>query len=215
VELGPIARACRERGAALVVDATQVLGGMPFDFEAVAPDFLAASGYKWLFCPYGVSLLHVAPRWRGARPLEEAWLARRGADDFASLVAPSHEYLSGARRFDMGEKGTALLPGAIAGLEQLRAWGVSSIAQTLASINARIVEALEELGFRVPPARLRCPHLFGAQLPRGFDGDLVASLRAQQIYVSRRGRALRFSPHLHVDDADVDRLVAAVRQLVR
>jgi len=115
----------------------------------------------------------------------------------------------------MGEKGNALLPGAIAGLEQLRAWGVAPIAETLASINARIVAALEEMGFRVPPAALRCPHMFGAQLPEGFDGDLVAALRSKEIYVSRRGRSLRFSPHLHIDDADVERLVGAVREIVR
>ena len=215
VDLAPVARACREAGAALVVDGTQALGGMPFDFEAVAPDFLAISGYKWLFCPYGVSLLYVAPRRRDARPLEEAWLARRGADDFTSLVSPSDEDLPGARRFDMAEKGNALLPGAIAGLEQLRDWGVASIAQTLAATNARIVEALEELGFRVPPAALRCPHLFGAQMPPGFGGDLVARLRAREIHVSRRGRSLRFSPHLHVDEADVERLVGALRELAR
>jgi len=215
VDLVAIARACRASGAALVVDATQTLGGMPFDFEAAGPDFIAASGYKWLFMPYGVSLLYVAPRWRNARPLEEAWLARRDADDFASLVSPSREYLAGARRFDMGEKGNALLPGAVAGLEQLRAWGVAPIAETLASINARIVAALEEMGFRVPPAALRCPHMFGAQLPEGFDGDLVAALRSKEIYVSRRGRSLRFSPHLHIDDADVERLVGAVREIVR
>ena len=214
VDLPAIARACREAGAALVVDATQTLGGMPFDFTAIAPDFVAASGYKWLLCPYGVSLLYVAPRWRGARPLEEAWLARRGADDFANLVSPSDEYVAGARRFDMGEKGNAMLPGAIAGLEQLGAWGVASIAQTLASINARVVEALERLGFHVPPAQLRCPHMFGARLPDGFEGDLVAALRAEEIYVSRRGSSLRFSPHLHVDDADVERLLAALRRRV-
>jgi len=215
VDLAAVARACRESGAALVVDGTQALGGMPFDFAAVEPDFVAASGYKWLFCPYGVSLLYVAPRWRAARPLEEAWLARRDADDFASLVSPSSQYAGGARRFDMGEKGNALLPGAIVGLEQLRAWGVAPIAQTLASINARIADTLEALGFRVPPAALRCPHMFGAQVPEGFTGDLVAALRAQEIYVSRRGRSLRFSPHLHVDGADLERLLAALRRLVR
>ena len=215
VDLEPIARACRDVGAALVVDGTQTIGAMPFDFAAVDPDFVAISGYKWLLGPYGVSLLHVAARWRDARPLEEAWLARRGAEDFAGLTAPSDSYLPGARRFDMGEKCHALLPGMIAGLEQLRAWGVDSIAETLASVNERIAEALEALGFRVPAAHLRCPHMFGARLPEGFAGDLVASLRAKDVYVSRRGQSLRFSPHLHVDETDVERLVSALRSSVR
>ncbi|HET7546571.1 MAG TPA: aminotransferase class V-fold PLP-dependent enzyme, partial [Usitatibacter sp.] len=132
VDLVRIARACRDAGAALVVDGTQTVGAMPFDFAAIDPDFLALSGYKWMLGPYGVSFLYVAARWREARPLEESWLARRGAEDFAALVNPSDEYQPGARRFDVGEKGNALLAGTIAGLEQLREWGVASIAESLA-----------------------------------------------------------------------------------
>ncbi|HSN20805.1 MAG TPA: aminotransferase class V-fold PLP-dependent enzyme [Usitatibacter sp.] len=214
VDLARIAEACRAVGAALVVDGTQTVGAMPFDFEAIAPDFLAVAGYKWMLGTYGVGLLHVAPKWRDARPLEESWLARQGAEDFAALVRPSNEYQPGARRFDVGEKGTALLPAAIAGLEQLREWGVASIAETLAEVNARIAEALAALGFRVAPPALRCPHMFGAEIPEGFGGDVVAALRAEDIYISRRGRSLRFSPHLHVDDADVERLVATLRSLL-
>ena len=213
VDLVPIARACRDAGAALVVDGTQTIGAMPFDFAAVDPDFVAISGYKWMLGQYGVSYFYAAPRWRAARPLEEAWLAREGAEDFANLVRPSERYLPGARRFEMGEKGHALLAGSLAGLEQLRAWTVSAIARSLARINERIAQAARESGFRVPPAALRCPHMFGAEIPARIEGDLVAALREREVYVSRRGRALRFSPHLHVDDADVDRVVEALRLL--
>jgi selenocysteine lyase/cysteine desulfurase len=215
VDLAPIARDCRARGAALVVDGTQTVGAMPFDFEAIAPDFLAVSAYKWMLGNYGVALLYVGARWREARPLEESWLAREGAEDFAGLVRPSDAYQPGARRFDVGEKGNALLAGSVAGLEQLRDWGVASIAETLAEVNARIARELEALGLRVPPATLRCPHMFGAEVPDGLKTDLVAALRAQDVYISRRGRSLRFSPHLHVDEEDVARLLEALRAVVR
>jgi selenocysteine lyase/cysteine desulfurase len=188
---------------------------VPFDFAAIAPDFLAISGYKWMLGQYGVSLFYAAPRWREARPLEEVWLAREGAEDFANLVRPSDRYLPGARRFEVGEKGTALLPGVLAGLEQIREWTVPAIARSLAAVNARIAQAAEASGFRVPPERLRCPHMFGAQIPARIEGDPVAALRERDVHVSRRGRSLRFSPHLHVDDADVDRLVEALRALAR
>jgi len=213
VDLLAVARACRSVGAALVVDGTQTVGAMPFDMEAIAPDFLAISGYKWMMAPYGVSFLYVAPRWRDARPLEEAWLARHGAEDFAGLVSPSDRYQPGARRFDMGEKGHALLPGAIAGLEQLRAWGVPAIAASLAEVNERVTRRLGELGFILPPQELRCPHMFGAEAPEGFPGDIAARLRAQDIHISRRGRSLRFAPHLHVDEADIERLTGALEAI--
>ena len=154
--------------------------------------------------------MHVAPRWRDARPLEEGWLARTGAENFAGLVTPSDGYMPGARRFDVGEKCTALLPGAIAALEQLKAWGVAEVAVSLAAINARIQPRLEALGFTLPPKGQRCPHMFGARLPAGVSGDLVGQLRERSVYISQRGSALRFAPHLHITEADIDQLFAAL-----
>jgi selenocysteine lyase/cysteine desulfurase len=202
-------------GAALVVDGTQSVGAMPLALSEIAPDFLVVAGYKWLLGPYGFGVMHVAAKWRDSRPLEETWLARDNAMDFAALVSYSDTYMPGARRFDVGEKCTSILPGAIAALEQVKAWGVDNIAQSLARINARIVAELEELGFQVPPDSQRCPHMFGARLPRSYAGDLVNELKARNVHISRRGSALRFSPHLHVNDRDVASLLAALRDAVR
>jgi len=133
IDLAAVGAACRAVGAALVLDVTQSLGAAPLDLAAVDPDFLVAAGYKWLLSPYGMGLMYVAPRWRGARPLEETWLARDGADDFASLVHTSDRYRPGARRFDGGETCvTTVLPGAIAALEQLSHWGVARVAASRA-----------------------------------------------------------------------------------
>jgi selenocysteine lyase/cysteine desulfurase len=216
IDLPPIGKACRESGSVLVVDATQTLGAMPFPMGEVQPDFLVAAGYKWLLCPYGFSLLYVSEQWRSARPLEETWLARSNAENFAALVKYSDSYLPGSRKFDVGEKCTAtILPGAIAALEQIKAWGVESIAESLSAINAKIAAHLERKGFRLPAKALRCPHVFGAYLPPTYAGNLIAELRLKDIYISQRGNALRFAPHLHIDDHDRDRLLNALDELVK
>ena len=216
IDLEPIAAACRANGSTLVIDATQSLGAMPFPLESIQPDFLTAASYKWQLGPYGVGLLHVSPRWRGARPLEESWLARDNAADFTSLANYSDNYQPGARRFDVGEKGSLnTLPGAIAALEQIEAWGVTGIASSLSMINSRISAHLEGLGFRVPSGAHRCPHMFGAVLPASYSGNLVAELRKRHIYISQRGNSLRFAPHLWVDDHDVTRLLDALDELIR
>ncbi|HEX5379536.1 MAG TPA: aminotransferase class V-fold PLP-dependent enzyme [Phenylobacterium sp.] len=211
LDLVAIGQACREAGALLVLDITQSLGAMPIDLEAVRPDFMVCAGYKWLLCPYGFGLMYVAPAWRDARPLEETWLARTGAENFAGLVNYSDEYRPGARRFDVGETCvTTVLPGAVAALEQLRAWGVAEVAASLAAINARLQARLEGLGFQLPLESLRCPHMFGARLPARYSGDLVGALRARDVFVSQRGSSIRFAPHLHVTEADIDQLFAAL-----
>lgn len=214
IDLAAIASAARANGSTLVVDATQSLGAMPFSMDDIQPDFLVAATYKWLLCPYGLALMFVAPKWRDARPLEEGWLARDNARDFTALANYSDRYAPGARRFDGGETVTNNLPGAIAALSQIRDWGVAHIAETLSGINATIAGELETLGFRLPPASGRCPHMFGAMLPATASDSLVAELRAQQIYISRRGASLRFSPHLYNDAQDVARLVDALALLV-
>ena len=210
LDLVAIGRACRGAGATLVLDATQALGAMPFDMAAVQPDFLVAAGYKWLLCPYGVGLMYVAAAWRDERPLEETWLARVNAADFSALVDYSDTYMPGARRFDVGEKCTAILPGAIAALEQLQAWGVDKVARALGQINERIASRLEALGFTLPPSSQRCPHFVGARLPQGVTGNLVGSLRAQHVFISQRGSSIRVAPHLHVTEPDVEQLFAAL-----
>ncbi|MEZ5286017.1 MAG: aminotransferase class V-fold PLP-dependent enzyme [Vicinamibacterales bacterium] len=215
IDVDAVAAACRGAGAILVLDATQSLGAMPFDMAATRPDFLLAAGYKWLLSPYGFGLLWVADRWRDRRPLEESWITRDNARDFAGLVHYSEGYRPGARRFDVGETCVpTLLPGAIAALEQLRAWGIASIAETLAGITSRLAARLSERGYVVPPDAERCPHMFGVGVPGGDPSRLVPALGARGVYVSQRGRSLRISPHLHVSAADEARLLDALDALV-
>lgn len=214
IDLNAVSSACRTIGAALAIDASQSLGAMPLDLQTVQPDFLFASGYKWLLAPYGFSLLYVSERWRDARPLEEGWMGRENAENFAGLVKYSPTYMPGARRFDVGEKCVpTILPGAIAAFEQLRAWGIDAIAGSLAAINERIAGHLERHGFQLPPVGSRCPHMFGARLPPRYQGNLVAELAGRNIFVSQRGNAVRFAPHLHVTDNDLKRLEAALDEL--
>jgi selenocysteine lyase/cysteine desulfurase len=214
VDLEAVSEACRAAGAMLVLDATQSLGAMPFDFATIRPDFLVAAGYKWMLCPYGFALMYVGPAWRDARPLEETWLTREGAEDFANLIPYGETYRPGARRFDVGETCvTTVLPGAIVVLEQLKAWGVPTIAASLAGLNAQIAERLQAVGFTPPPAARRASHMFGARLPEGYQGDAVAKLRARNVFVSRRGQSIRFAPHLHVTQADLDQLFDALADL--
>ena len=216
IDLLPIGKACRDMNAVLVVDATQTLAAMPFSIENVQPDFLIAAGYKWLLCPYGFGLLYVSERWRNARPLEETWLARDNAENFSALVKYSDTYMPGAQRFDVGEKCTAtILPGAVAALEQIKTWGVDEISNSLSLINKTISLHLESLGFELPDESQRCPHMFGALLPKQYKGNLVSELSRRNIYISQRGNALRFSPHLHVNDNDINRLLEALEELVR
>jgi len=216
IDLVAIRQACNKTGSVLVIDATQSLGAMPFSIDQIKPDFLVAAGYKWLLCPYGFSLMYVSNQWRDSRPLEETWLARENAEDFASLVNYSDKYMPGARRFDVGEKCTAtILPGAIAALEQLKVWGVQQISDSLSMINKQIASHLIQLGFQLPDDSQRCPHMFGALIPNDYKGNLVSELRERKIFISQRGKSIRFAPHLHISEYDLKRLLDTMDDLIK
>jgi selenocysteine lyase/cysteine desulfurase len=200
----------------MAIDATQSLGAMAFSIDEVKPDFLVSAGYKWLLCPYGFSLMYVSEKWRNARPLEESWQARENAEDFGSLVNSSDNYMTGARRFDVGQKGTpTILPGVIAALEQIKAWGIENISDSLFGINKRIADHLSALGFQLPDSSQRSPHMFGAIIPDKYKGDLISELSKRKIYISQRGNSVRFSPHLHISENDIERLLATLDDLFK
>src|SRR6267142_3030961 len=160
IDLLEIRKACDEINSILIVDATQTLGALPISIDTVRPDFLVAAGYKWLLGPYGFGLFYVAEKWRNERPLEETWIARKNAEDFAGLVKYTDAYMPGSRRFEVGEKcAPTILPGAIASLEQIKKWGIVEIANSLAIMNEKIVRHLEKLEFTLPDKKQRSPHM--------------------------------------------------------
>lgn len=216
IDLSIIRKICNKFSAILIIDTTQTLGAMPFSIDEIKPDFMVAAGYKWLLCPYGFSLLYVAEKWRNERPLEETWIARENAQDFANLVNYSEIYMNGSRRFEVGEKCTpTILPGAIAALEQIKTWGVTKISDSLLNINRQIETHLVQLGFQLPDDSQRCPHILGAIIPVDFSGNIVNELKERKIFISQRGKSLRFAPHLYINDNDIDRLNNAITGLIK
>jgi len=213
LDLQRVGARCRELGASLVLDVTQSVGVLPLDVQAIQPDFLATACYKWLLGPYSTGFLYVAPHRQAGKPIEFNWRNRLGSQDFAGLVNYEDAYLPGARRFDVGEcAGFQTLPAVIAALEQLLGWGVTAIGQTLAARNADIAEKAAALGLEAIDANRRAGHFLGLRSPTGFPSNLLGELRAEGVYLSVRGDSLRITPHVYNDDADVERLIHALRR---
>ena len=214
LDLVAIGRRCRELGAALVIDGTQSVGAMPLDVGAVQPDFLVVSAYKWLLCPYTLGFLYAAPHRQDGRPIEEHGQSRQGAATAEGKTGYTLEFAPGARRYDMGERSNFIsLPMAVAAMDQLADWGVPTIAATLRGLTSRVAAEAERRGFSLPPAAHRAPHILGFRSAEGFSVETAKQLAAEGVHVSLRGGALRVSPHLYNDDADVDRLFSVLDRI--
>jgi selenocysteine lyase/cysteine desulfurase len=208
VDLLRVSARARDVGAALIVDATQSIGVLPLPIEDVRPDFLVASGYKWLLGPYSTAFMWVAPQHRGGEPIEFSWATRAHSDDFPQLVNYTDAYRDGARRYDVGQTANfALIPAISAALTQTLEWTVPAINEYIAALTDRLASGVEQIGLSLAPPHLRSRHLVGVHLKEARPEPAASALADAGVHVSVRGRAVRVSPHVYNDAADIDRLV--------
>lgn len=211
-DLEAIGARAREVGAALVVDGTQSVGALPFDVQAIQPDALVCATYKWLMGPYSMGFAYLGSRFDTGTPLEETWIGRAGSENFKELVHYRDDYQPGALRYDVGERSNfALMPMAIAALEQVLDWQPARVQEYCTALTAGLFERVRALGYAVEAPEYRGAHLFGLRAPAGTDITAVGErLRTRKVLVSLRGSALRVAPHVYNDARDIDALVAAL-----
>lgn len=215
IDLPRVSTRVREVGAALVVDATQSLGAYPLDVSAIRPDFLITANYKWLLGPYSMGFMYVDPRHRDGKPLEMNWLTRAGSENFSGLTAYRDDFQPGARRFDVGQRSNfALMPMALAGMQQLLDWGVPQVAMTIRQITDHIANEATRLGCEVAPAHLRADHMIGLRFSKGVPANLSARLAQANVFVSLRGVSLRVSPHVYNTPEDIQRFIKVLAEAV-
>ena len=212
-DLERIAARARSFGAAVVIDGTQSVGALPFDVQKIKPDALICAAYKWLLGPYSLGFAYFGQRFDHGEPLEENWIAREGSEDFRGLVNYRDEYQPGALRYDVGERSNfALLPMAIAALEQILAWQPARIQDYCRTLFGEAIDELRTMGFAVESSAWRGAHLFGIRMPAGLDlQTLHADLQRAQVVAALRGSALRVAPNIYNDAQDVAALLDVLR----
>ena len=216
-ELEQIGQRAREMGALFIVDGTQSVGALPFDFEQVQPDLLVCAGYKWLLGPYQYSFAAVGDRLLHGEPFEQNWINRKDSQHFSALINYQSEYQPGARRFDTGERSNfIMIPMLLAALKQIDEWGVNNIQRYCAQLSAELGQALDGTPYTVVPPRERAAHLFGVRIADTEQTPaILEALRQRAVYVSQRGTSIRVSPHVYNTEEDIMALAEALRAAVR
>ena len=211
IEVMKIAEALRRHGALFLIDATHSAGVLAMDVKSLDPDFVIFPTYKWLLGPYGRAFLYVARRHQDGIPLEQTSYGRRDVrSDNAEYLADTR-YVSGARRFDMGERDHFItMEMASIGMEMMAEWGPAAVAERLAMLNDRIADGLLASAVRLPDPRFRAPHILSLGFAEGVPAGLVEGLAAEGIYVAKRLTRMRVSPHVFNDEQDADRFAAAL-----
>lgn len=209
--LEEIRKRSREVGALLIIDGTQSVGALPFDIARIQPDALICAGYKWLLGPYSIGLAYYGEYFEGGTPIEQSWLNRLDSEDFEQLVIYQSGYQAGSLRYDVGEYSNFILvPMLLTAIRQLNRWGVDNIQSYCVSIVEKAVSRLQQNGFWIEDHAYRSGHLFGIRLDGKDSAGIKASLQKNRIHVSFRGDAIRVSPNIYNNEADMNRLVKAL-----
>jgi selenocysteine lyase/cysteine desulfurase len=212
LDLVRIGRRAREVGALLVVDATQSVGGRPFEIPEIEPDVVTFSGYKWLLGPIGLAYFYLAPALRALVPFEHSWISYAAKHtemfDLQGGIRYPLQPLHGIRRFDAsGLHNPLTLRMALAGANLVRKRGPERIL----AHNARIVSRIRgEFPNHVADMTEPC-HYVGVRIQEAR--RIAQLLAARSIYASARGRFLRISPNIWNDESDIDTLISGLRSL--
>ncbi len=213
VDLAALSRVCREVGALFCVDVIQGLGAIPARLADWGVDFAMADGHKWLLGPQGCGVLYVRESCLDLlRPLEPGW----------NSVTHREEWDKGdytpdvtARRLEGGMPNIAGIAALGSSIELLLAAGIDEIWSHVDGLGDRICDGLAGIGATVLTDRepghrsgIVSVHVDGTPVPL-----LAEQLKARGIACSARSGGLRISPHGYTTEAEIDRLIAAVKEL--
>jgi selenocysteine lyase/cysteine desulfurase len=215
---------CADAGVPYLLDACQAVGQLPIDVAELRCDFLAATARKFLRGPRGIGFLYVSDAMlsRGMAPL---YPDLRGAD---WIDADRFRVRDDARRFENWEFAYALVLGQGAAAryaDAVGAVGGQRAFQLAASLRSRLI-GLPRVTVRDRGTRL-CAIV--TMTVDGVDAVWLRDrLREASINTTAQARAdavldfgrsvtshLRLSPHYYNTEAEIDRTVGAIRELIR
>jgi len=217
LDISAIGSLCRERGAWLAVNATQILGARPLDVASEPVDAVVAAGWKWLCGPYGTGLAWLRePLRRTLRYNQAYWLASQTQ---ASLGLERPEIVipepGEARRYDVFA--TANFFNFVpfrASVELLLEIGLEPVRCHIDTLVARLISGLDTARLRLvsredPGERTSLvvvSHRDPARNP-----ELYGRLSSAGIHVALRRGRIRVSPHLYNTADQIDRVVSVLR----
>jgi selenocysteine lyase/cysteine desulfurase len=206
----------RAMGSLVGVDITQGVGVLPFSVAKLPVDFVVSTSLKWLCGTSGAGILQVRPHLlTQCEPELRGWFSQENP---FSWDLDKFTYASDARRFDHGTPAILASVASLPGLQWVEQTGIAAIAQQNRTHTERLVAMAHANGWTL--ASPADPSERGGSvmitLPEhGNPAEIVASLRAAELYADARGRTLRLSPGFVTTSDAVDALEERLVSMLR
>jgi selenocysteine lyase/cysteine desulfurase len=209
LDIPGIVRLARERGARVLLDCYQAVGGLTVDVKQLDVDFAVGGMLKYLLGTAGIGFLYV----RGSliptlTPTHSGWFAQ---EDIFAMDITANRPAPSARRFEAGTPAVVNCYAAEAGLRIILEAGTDAIEERIRALTRRCMSGLESIGWAsVTPAEdeRRGPMVC---VPAHDVAQLFATLMEQGIVISFRDDNIRATVHFYNSEDDIDRFVAALK----
>jgi kynureninase len=185
---------------------------VPFSLEDFGDGcFVTGGGYKYAQWGEGVCFLRVPPG-RAYRPVYTGWFS-----DFSRLAEPRGAALGyGPRPADVFAGSTYDPVSHYRARRVIRFFAeqglsVPRLAALYRRQTQRLLDGLEGYRVRTPRAPERRGGFVAVEIPNA--AAVVAALRERRVHTDSRGDLLRFGPAPYVTDEELDRALAAFREV--
>ena len=204
-----IAALARKRGIYMHLDGAQTFGGLDVNLSEIGCDSYSASAHKWLMGPLEAGIL-----WVRAERIPHIWPS--------IVTAGWTDHLKGARKFEVfGQRDDPRVVALEAAVDFINLVGMPAVEARMQALATRAKSQLKEMAAVELKTNLE-PELSGGvvkfrvkSVPTKRAYDLLWERHRLAIAMTPSGDAegLRFSPQIYNSMEEVDRAVAAVKEI--
>ncbi len=203
-----LSRLARDNNSFLAINATQAFGAQPVNSQGV--DFMSASIHKWLMAGYGLCITKISSNFLKSLPLY-GWLSQK---DIWALDNNAIDPLNEAKALEVGCGPMTQLFSVGAVLSWIESIGGISV------ISKRLLDLAEWARERLAKAEIPLVYSFDREHSSSLlflkcvdPQKMETELAKRNIFVNKRGPAIRVSLHVYNDESDIEALVRAWNQI--
>jgi kynureninase len=213
IDAKEVCRAAREAGAWTLVDDFHGAGIIPVDVGDLGCDFYTSGVLKWLCGGPGLTFLYARPDLLPTlEPLVTGWFATREPFSFDLQNLDLHPT---ARRLEHGTPAAPTAFIAQGGLDIISEVGPAAIRRRQQDLVDYVIDVADQAGLPVRTPRDRDARGGMVNIGVGADAEKVChALLERDVCTDYRGDGIRVSPHFFNVEDDVDRLFAALREIL-